>query len=353
MIKAMSLVNRYILREMAVPLGIGLVSLVTMTQFLYVVGKLEEDRMAPTAIFEASLYKVPDGLKLAIPSALAFATAMAMYRLSRDSEFVAMRAAGLRLGGIAKPILLVGLVFAILSFVNSEWVRPMAESKVRAIELSAPAIDEFQIYERPPNRIIYFANPDPMGSEMLFADNLTIIDRPNPSVKVVTHAARALFQDDKWYTPIAHRRVFIDGKIQGLETTPHAMFRHGVRRRDILQFPWMVETPLSTLKEEIRAERAAGRTPHRLETELHARFALPASSVILALAGMLLGLAGGRSASLNGLMIGGIVAWAYLNVFVIATEIIGKEGWLPPMVAAWVPNVLFAGCILVVLRKLR
>jgi lipopolysaccharide export system permease protein len=32
---------------------------------------------------------------------------------------------------------------------------------------------------------------------------------------------------------------------------------------------------------------------------------------------------------------------AYYNAFVISTEIFGRNGWLPPIAAAWLPNVIF------------
>ena len=54
-----------------------------------------------------------------------------------------------------------------------------------------------------------------------------------------------------------------------------------------------------------------------------------------------------------GVMVSLGLVWMYYNAYVISTEILGKNGWLSPVLAAWVPNVVFALIGLVFVRKLE
>ena len=43
----------------------------------------------------------------------------------------------------------------------------------------------------------------------------------------------------------------------------------------------------------------------------------------------------------------------YYNVFVISTEIFGRNGWLSPLAAAWLPNLIFIIFAVLGLRRLE
>jgi lipopolysaccharide export LptBFGC system permease protein LptF len=54
-----------------------------------------------------------------------------------------------------------------------------------------------------------------------------------------------------------------------------------------------------------------------------------------------------------GVLVSLIIVWLHFNLFVITGEIFGKNTWVSPVLAAWIPNVLFAAVGLLFLRRLE
>jgi lipopolysaccharide export system permease protein len=48
-----------------------------------------------------------------------------------------------------------------------------------------------------------------------------------------------------------------------------------------------------------------------------------------------------------------ILVMAYYNAFIASTEIFGRNGWVPPLAAAWIPNLIFGLMGLIALRRLE
>jgi lipopolysaccharide export system permease protein len=55
-------------------------------------------------------------------------TMLAFARLSLDSEIVVMRASGINLTGLLRPVVYIGIAFTILSFITSVYLRPLGNT---------------------------------------------------------------------------------------------------------------------------------------------------------------------------------------------------------------------------------
>ncbi len=85
-----------------------------------------------------------------------------------------------------------------------------------------------------------------------------------------------------------------------------------------------------------------------LKTELNKKISFPVVSVIMSLLGVPFAFSLGRRGALYGIGTGvflGIVYWGAFGVF----GVLGSNGMLSPVIAAWGPNLLFAaGSVLLV-----
>ena len=36
-----------------------------------------------------------------------------------------------------------------------------------------------------------------------------------------------------------------------------------------------------------------------------------------------------------------VCVWMYFNLYIVSTEVLGRNGWVNPVMAAWLPNLIF------------
>jgi lipopolysaccharide export LptBFGC system permease protein LptF len=79
-----------------------------------------------------------------------------------------------------------------------------------------------------------------------------------------------------------------------------------------------------------------------LSVELHAKTALPLVSLTMVILGLPFCFRLGRRGSLYGIGVATVLVGVFLLVFA-ASNALGGAGLIPPVLAAWAPNILFAG----------
>jgi lipopolysaccharide export system permease protein len=77
--------------------------------------------------------KIPLMVTLMLPVALIFATLFTFGLLSKSSEITAMRASGLTVIWLARPLIILGFILSLMSFVLNEVIVPMSERRQKEI----------------------------------------------------------------------------------------------------------------------------------------------------------------------------------------------------------------------------
>ncbi|HZH99158.1 MAG TPA: LptF/LptG family permease, partial [Fimbriimonadaceae bacterium] len=103
----------------------------------------------------------------------------------------------------------------------------------------------------------------------------------------------------------------------------------------------------------IKSLRQQGRDVTELQVKYHTRYSMPASCIVFALVGPVFAIWLGRSGGFVGVLLSILLVFLYYNLFVISTEIFGKNGWLDPVTSAWLPNAAFLVLGLFGLRRLE
>lgn len=169
----MRTIDRYIIREIAVPfcLGLAVFTLVLLIARILRLIELVVSRGVPfVEVVKLFSYILPSFLEVTVPMALLLGVLVGLGRLSADSEIVALRSCGVGLGQIARPIGAVAIVGFLLAATLSVYARPWGNSllrdglfeiaKVRASAGIQPGIfnDEFA------GLVLYVANVEPPGN---------------------------------------------------------------------------------------------------------------------------------------------------------------------------------------------
>ena len=127
----MRLLDRYLLRELLIPLGYCLVGFVLLWVCLDLFATLRNFReklLGAGDITEYYLVTIPDSLVQVLPIALLLALLYALTNHARHQEITAIRAAGVSLWRLCLPYLGVGLVASLaLLVINELWEPDTAE----------------------------------------------------------------------------------------------------------------------------------------------------------------------------------------------------------------------------------
>lgn len=339
----------YILKEMAIPLLAGTVVTALLflgNELIAVFQKLNLNNVPPAAIAKYILYLLPTYLYFTIPIGVAMGVSLAISRVARDGELTAMRAAGISIRRVFRMVWVVGLLYGAASFYNNDVLVPLAErGKARlASELLLVAImpkfEQNKAIELPPY-IASFGQVEERGNNLYLKDIL-LIDRQQPSEILVYIAPSGRYAQGVWTIDQPRLRMFKDDAFVDIYDVDKIVINQRIDIRDFMSGAKAETSTSAELIDRIQAARATRSPTVHLELPLHERRAIAASCVAFALMAGVLGVRFSRGSAFQGLLMSLVSLWIFLNFHIVMVSVVGKNGWLPPAVAAWTPFTMFS-----------
>lgn len=359
----MHLLSRYLFKEFAqffLTILAGILIVYLCAEFLQ---KADDFIRAKAAIIQVAkylVYSMPAIVGPSLPIAALIAALLSLGNLSRHSEIIAMRASGWSLGRIAAPVLLGGALISVFGFVNSELIVPLYSAKAAHIqrvqvEKKPPLVIFRQRYmwlRGPENSIanIDFISPerDKMVGLAIYKLNpdFTLRERITAGSLVWENGAWRL-KDSRKYTVSAAESVAVrsaDGEIYNVVDAPKDL---GMIMKS------SEEMNFAELWEYIRKLKAGGYFFTRYEVDLYGKLAVPLASLLMAMIAAPLAVQKVRSgAASRAIAIAVFIAFVYWSLMSVGTAL-GRSGVLPPILAAWLPNVLFAAAAMVAFVRMH
>src|ERR1700739_1476616 len=123
----MRLLDRYLLRELLIPLGFCLCGFLIFWIAFDLFGAIADFQKHNLVFSDVAVYylvRIPEFLVLILPIVLLLALLYALTNHARYNELPAMRAAGISVWRICMPYFVVGLVFSLGSFALNELCVP-------------------------------------------------------------------------------------------------------------------------------------------------------------------------------------------------------------------------------------
>ena len=359
--------DRYMLAEILGPLGLGffVFTFILLLQALFKSARLIiTSGVAAGSVGKLLLLSLPWIVVMTLPMALLFAILIAVGRFSSDSELVAMRAGGVSLFSLYRPIVLLSLVLTLVNVYLMIEVLPRGNHALQQLQieiLSQSLTEEIQprvphtgwqnkvlyIFETPPGddrwKGVFLSDAIPhQRSEVFVADYGWT--RPGEDGQVVLSLESALIYRVDFLNPEGHDVIASDLLGIQLATLPQ-MSARSVKRG-------LRELCFEELLQRIR-DPAHPQVVHNMAwVELHKKFSLPAACLVFGLLGLPLGFnnsRGGRSAGFA------ISLGVFLIYYVLLSsgEDIARNGGVAPWLAAWFPNLalLILGLFLLARRN--
>lgn len=359
----MPLLYSYLLSEMAAPF---LASLAILTGVLFL-GQLLNTFDVVFALgiggrdlLRLSLYLLPKLLMFSLPLASMLGVILGFNRLGADHEFLALRAAGVKLRQIVTPVALFAAVVMGLAGYSTTVLMPkgLINTEILLLKLAREKIDrgirEQSFSDSLAGIVVYVDRIDHASGQW---QQVYLYDGRNPARPLTVTAKTATLSAD--YTNLLLCLRLTDGTIDSLD---HELSRHIDFAAYAINLPvTMPNTPpgVGTKPTEMsQAEllAAAGRLGdteqgREMRIEYHQRFTLAFACFVLSMLGLPFAARTRPGVRSPAVPIGLFFFLLYYVLFSF-TETLAEQGRLPLPLVLWTPNLLFLALATAVLVRM-
>jgi len=362
----MIILDRYMFRGF---IGTFLFS-VLLLWILYIVGDIFGflDEILKEGITVSSLaafyyYLTPFILTQVIPISALIAGVFLLGNLNKDNEITALRASGISIWGILKPVLTVAFIVSIVVFILNDRVLPGAMRKANRIRY-----EKLDVAKRGKAGSINVYNVAIYGSgnRIIFARRFDIQKNMLEDIIIHQHDTR----QDLILKISAKTIQWTKNKIwRGKDVVIYKIDNSGQFIGEPVVLAEMdipiVETPTDFINNQWKPEfmsykrlkaymevfaTGSRKTYQRLLVDLNYKIAFPFTCIITILISAPFTLSTARGGALLGMAKGILVALLYIPVMAVGLAL-GKGGVLPPFLAAWFSNIIFGGLGIYLLNK--
>jgi lipopolysaccharide export system permease protein len=373
----MRLLDRYLLRELLIPLCYclgGFLIFWIAGDLFNQLGSFKSHRLLPGDVAEYYLVKAPEFLVLVTPIALLLALLYALSSHARYNELTAIRTAGVSLWRTCVPYLVVGLCFGLGSFAAGEfWVPNSSDlaNQILARRLDATGsakdkdVQTNAHFKNARDRRIWEIDAYNFRTHVMTRPKVTTI-LPDGSSQWLT-AELAMRVGGVWTFYDVERFEFKPGEgavskltlktnvlaVPEFTETPERINRElRINRRLSVRAARATELSIAEVLDYLRLHRddLTPRDAWWLWTQLQEQIAAPWTCVVVVLIAVPFGATTGRRNVFAGVASGIVICFAYFILLRLGLAL-GSGGLLPAWVAAWLPNVSFALVGLWMLRR--
>lgn len=142
------IVDRYILRQILVPLAAALLISLLMLLAGRMLGFLDVTlgkKNSFTAVFKMLAYLTPNYLGLAVPAALYLGILFGFNRMSKTHEVEAMLASGIGLNRLFRPVLWLSVLLMLFNLVAIGWMQPFGRYAYRSVIYTLTNVEVFDL----------------------------------------------------------------------------------------------------------------------------------------------------------------------------------------------------------------
>jgi lipopolysaccharide export system permease protein len=382
-VRIVTLLDRYVFAEAfnLFLLGFGgFLGFLLVNKLFLEADRILNPQMPGMAIVRLDLLEAPHFATWALPVGVLFATLMSMGRLAKDNELTAMFTNGISLYRLILPFLLLSAIAVTASYLAQEKLITLAAGEQQRILDKYPIINSEEAGQVDP----FIAKLD--NGDFVIATffdkvagtlaNVVYDDWGNDALKSAhagaagqdadaEKAAQAVDAALGGETFVTATRGMAVGNTLQLGTRNDAPAysyggadEHGLYdehtaeatktiqlgldlKKQFTQMKTPQELSQTELAEQSKLKKERGENPAADETDYHFRFSGPFASLAFALVAMPLSLKAPRDERLLGLIFTFVLVLVYYTVYFLSLQL-GHNGFLPPWLAAWMMNIVFA-----------
>jgi lipopolysaccharide export system permease protein len=304
------------------------------------------------SLFLFYYYMMPYIMTQLFPICCVLSSVFLLGNLNKTNEIIAMKANGISLLNILKPLMICSLVIGVIVFFMNELVVPkymQRANRVRYEKLDAgkrsntSSIKNIALYGQ--------------GQKMIFVKKFDL--STNTIHDIIIHSQD---KDQKLvYKLTANKLMWKNNKWQGYDVFIYNLDKEGnfkgmpeIYDKKIID---LKETPLDFVNNQWQPQYMSFRQLHkylrvflgasqsaqkRLTVELYYKTAVPFACLVMLLVGAPFAMVTARGAAMVGMSKGILIALTYIPLTAICLAL-GKAGSIPPFLSAWLSNIILGG----------
>lgn len=374
----MRILRRYILREVLSHAAIG-VTLFTFVIFMvmkhptfpgqtllgWALEVMVRSSAPLPALAKAFSLALAQALSFSIPMGVLVGILIGISRLAADSEVTAMRASGIGAGLFLRAIAIFAIAAWLLALANNLWIAPSSTAAALTLQdelknTQAPFEVQPRVFHEDFKNYVLYVQDTAVASDGAVWKRVFLADLTTPSAPKLTLAEEGVVVNE---SPTSLRLELSNGWQH--EVDPRTPGQYSVSKLEKstlhIDLPASANTPsagthsLSAMSnQELLARAQSG---NQIQSnwswvELHRRFALPTSCLVLALVGIPLGLSAHKGGKSTGFVLTIALVIAYYIVTLIGISL-GRQGTLPPGISIWMANAVFLAGGLLLYRRVN
>lgn len=353
----MKVLDRYLTRELLVPIffcALTLVFLVLIADLFDILDEILGNKAPPLLVLKYYLSLVPYAFNETIAWATWLGTMFLLINLGLHNETIAMKAAGLKISSIIRPVIFLGFLIGVLVFLVGDRVVPTTFRIANDIkdtyiqkkkERSDHEIISNVTYLADKDRLYYFRKFYP--KEKKVEDVIALwLDNQEGRGRHKMLAESGEWDGKEWiFKGVMEYQIDSQGRILGEpRTVPQRVYE------DIHVTPEELANLSSEsaylsyrrLEGTIEQLKANGINPREERVDLYNRLATPWKGLIMMLIAVpLLAPTRNRKAIAGSVLVCVILVFCYHVTSAVGLAL-GKAGKLPAFAGAWLSNILFA-----------
>jgi LPS export ABC transporter permease LptG/LPS export ABC transporter permease LptF len=352
--------DRHVLRPFALVLACSAVTfyaLFSVYEFVSLIDELSQRGQPLSLVLRYLVFRGPWILAQVLPVSCLVATFLVFGVMSRNNEVTAVKAGGTSIYRLAAPVLLVTLAMSTLAYVNQDYLVPSANERATRLKdlIKGRSPRSYRTRERrwvfgDGGRLYNFTNYNPSPIPVLALggggtfQGLSVYRLETVSYRVQEriYARTATYDGGHWVLKDGWARAFQDGR-ELFETFAERRFEFPERASSLIsEWKSPEQMDYGQLRSFIKDLRRRGYDVQELLVDLYDKTAFPLVPLTMVILGLPFCFRMGKRGSLYGVG----VAIGLVGLFLLTystTRALGGIGMIPPFLASWAPNILFAG----------
>lgn len=298
------------------------------------------------------LLNLPQVFVMAIPMSVLFSTVMTLNRLSLSSEITVMRACGIGINRIAKPIFIFAAAMSLLTFLINETIVPVTNSQSKT--LAVWALGQKNIPNGKQNFTFKEIKQDENGHKVMkrlffvqkcednTLKNVSVVDFSDPKTIQVVQSQTGKTSPSGWqFNRGAAYTMNKDEKVLNTTWFDQSVVDFGMDVKDAMSDEEATQYNVIALWKYIEnnAKKHDAKTHSIFKIEFHNKFAFPFTTIVLVLLGVPLAITPPRVRYNRGFLFSILIIFLYYLLRALSLSF-GENMAVSPFLAAWIPNFI-------------
>lgn len=344
------ILDRYILKQVIEMFLMGVFVFTTIIfasdTFITLIKQIAKFGIPFKVAFILILLNLPSVIVMTIPMGVLLATVMTLNKLSLSSEITVMRACGIGLNRIAKPIFIFAVIMSLSSFFINESVVPVMMSQSKTLALWA--LGQKNIPDGKENFVFKELTDDGILKRLFYVGfcqkktlyNVTVLDNSKEGTIQVLQAREGKTSPDGWkFEKGAAYTITDNGQVLNTILFDKSTVKFGLDLSDEMNKNVAKEYNFTGLLKFLSKSDITPEDRQVYTIELFDKIALPLTTIVFVLVGVPLAITPPRVRYNRGFLFSILIIFAYYVIRALSISF-GEAGSIAPFLAACLPNII-------------